>query len=247
LSPRDGSVPPPLSFSQHLNILRGLIKIVSRVSFAESAESYITKEAARELRSKLSVREELRDQDYDDILRRIIMSVHQPSDDNAERNVYEKKYFDYLPNDLDSEDVTAEETNVEQSKPRDDISSVKHDAASGRRVNSRKFKRDVDAASRQKRQGFIVYPVPLVQYSHYTPSHFLDFYFPDQMPGASSIVSRFDAPPQPFIPFPSTFKSPGYHYPPPPANNNPFHPSNNAKPFHPPGNAYLPPSRPGKK
>jgi hypothetical protein len=191
------------------------------------------------------VRGELRDQDYDDILRRIIQSVHHPSNENTERNVYEKKYFDYLPNDLDSDDVTAELSD-ELAKPFDEVSP---DAAGekGRRVNSRKFKRDVDAASRKKRQGFIVYPVPLVQYTHYTPSHYVDFYYPDQVPAASSIVSRFDAPPQHSIPFPSTFQSPGYHYPRPPVNNNPFHPSNNANSFHPPGNTYLPPSRPGKK
>jgi hypothetical protein len=184
----------------------------------ENAESYITKEAARELKNKLSGHGEKQDLDYDDILTKIIMSVHQPSDDNAEQIVYEKKYFDYLPNDLDSEDVTEEDSTHELIKSFDDVMSTEHDFHENneRRVNSRKFKRDLTSQSRQKRQGFFIYPLPLV---HYSPYQYLNFYFPDDIPLASSIQSRFDAPP----------------------NNNPWHPANNPKmKFHPPSNFYLP-------
>lgn len=175
------------------------------------------------------MRGELRDQDYDDILRRIIVSAEQPSsDDNAERIVYDKKYFDYLPNDLDSEDVTEE--SLELRKQLDDVLSLEHDAPryNGRRVNSRKFKRDTAEVSRKKRQGFIIYPVPLVHYPHFYPSYNADFYFP----AASSVVTRWDAPPS------NSFA---------PLNTNPFHPNNNPNRFHPPGNLYLPALRPGKK
>lgn len=190
----------------------------------DNVESYITREAAKELRNELSAQGEQQD-DYDEILRRIIMSVQQPND-NAEQIVYEKKYFDYLPNDLDSEDVTDEDSTHELVKSLDDsVYSKEHEAVRDnvRRVNSRKFKRDLKAQNRVKRQSIYFVPVPLVRY-HPFPN--VDFYAPHNFPAPSPITfqSRFDS-----------------------NQANPWLPQNNPGKLHAPHNFYLPAAFPGIK
>lgn len=154
------------------------------------------------------------------------MSVQQPNDDSAERVVYEKKYFDYLPNDLDSEDVTDEDATHELVNSSVDILATEHEASKEnvRRVNSRKFKRDLTSQSRPKRQHFYYVPVPLV---HYSPHPNFDFYFPQDMQPAASTA------------FQSRFGEDSFIRNPRP-NPNPWHPQNNPGKLHPPYNTYLP-------
>lgn len=198
--------------------------------YVDNVESYITKEAAKELRNKLSALGEQQDQDYDEILKRIIMSVQQPNDDNAEKQiVYEKKYFDYMPNDLDSEDVTDEDAAHELVKSYGDVMSTEHKVAGDnvRRVNSRKFKRDLTSQSRPRRQNLYYAPIPLV---HYAIHPNVDFFVPQDFshhPAASNIQSRFTS----------------YNQP----NNNPWTLQNNQGKFHAPSNFYLPAAKPGHK
>lgn len=205
--------------------------------FSDNAESYITKEAARELRNKLGVRGEQQESDYDELLKRIIMSVQQPNDDNAKQNVYEKKYFDYLPNDLDSEDVTDEDSAHELVKSSGDVMSTEKmygkSEDNGRRVNSRKFKRDLKAQNhethRAKRQNFYYAPVPLYQLSPYINA---DFFFPQE----SQNRRVFAAPP-----IDSRFGSQSN-------NPNPWNPQYNPNArFHTPNNRYLPAYPPSVK
>lgn len=155
------------------------------------------------------------------------MSVQHPSDDesdNAEEVVYEKKYFDYLPNDLDSEDVTDEDVTHELVKTFADVMSSEHEksADNGLRINSRKFKRDL---SRTKRQSIYYVPVPLV---HYSPYPNADFYYPQAYqrfqpyPAASSFQNRISDSP------------------------NPWSPQYNTGKFHAPNNFYLPALMPSK-
>lgn len=201
--------------------------IVARI--LDNAESYITKEAAKELRNKLSAHGTQQDYDYDEILKRIIMSVQPPSDDSPEQIVFEKKYFDYLPNDLDSEDETDEDSTQELVKSYGDLISVEHENEGDnvRRVNSRKFKRDLTGNSRQKRQSIYYYPLPLV---HYSPYPNVNFYVPNdfpEYPAASSLQKRIS--------------SESYN------NPNPWTPQNNPGNFHAPHNFYLPALKPGVK
>lgn len=158
------------------------------------------------------------------------MNIHGDSaEDNSRQNVYEKKYFDYLPNDLDSEYTTDDDPTHELEKSINEFLSREHESEGDnvRRVNSRKFKRDL--TSRVKRQSIYFVPVPLTRYSPY-PN--VDFYLPNDFPAypaASPLQSR----------------SNGYNYDQP---NNPWTPQTNPGKFHTPYNTYLPPSsRPGIK
>lgn len=167
------------------------------------------------------------DRDYDEILQRIIMSVQQPSEDKAGKQiVFEKKYFDYLPNDLDSEDVTDEDATRELEKSFEDA-SPKHETVqqNARRVNSRKFKRDLTAQSRDRRQS--IHYVPLYQYS---PNSNVDFYHQPDIPG---FPSSYPVAPQ------SRFgENTNYD-----RKINTWSSQNPSK-VYPPGNFYLP-SKPG--
>lgn len=153
----------------------------------------------------------------------------EPSaEDNSRQNVYEKKYFDYLPNDLDSEYTTDEDSTHELEKSINEFMSREHESEGDnvRRVNSRKFKRDL--RSRVKRQSIYFVPVPL---NHYSPYPHVDFFYPNDFPvypSGSPLQSRFK----------------GYTYDQP---NNPWTPQTNPGKFHTPYNTYLPPSRPGIK
>ncbi|CRK87014.1 CLUMA_CG000833, isoform A [Clunio marinus] len=197
----------------------------------DNSESYITKEAAKELRSKLRARDDQREKDYDDILTRIIMSVQQSHEDNYNQALFEKKYFDYLPNELDSEDISDDDSPYELVKSVDTVMSEESDK-NARRVNSRKFKRDVTSGGksqdRVKRQSIYYVPVPLI---HYSPYPNIDYFYPQTIPdypAASSIQNRF-------IPDNVLKRN---------ANLNPWHPQANTGKFHTPYNFYLP-SKPG--
>lgn len=145
--------------------------------------------------------------------------MQQSGDDDDEKTLFEKKYFDYLPNDLDSEDVTDEDATRELVN-----GDVLAKLGNVRRVNSRKFKRDLTAQHRAKRQSIYYVPVPLY---HYNPYPNVDFYFPEEFRALSTDNS--------------------YQSRPDPALNNPWLPQNNPGRFYKPNNFYLPPSRPGQK
>lgn len=157
------------------------------------------------------------------------MSVQQSNENNAEQLLYEKKYFDCLPNDLDSDDVTYEEATHELVKSSGDGMSPEHDSQdNGRRVNSRKFKRDLQR--RAKRQSIFYVPVPLTRHSPY-PN--VDFFFTHNFPAysypvASSLQSRVSGSNTADI------------------NPNPWSAQSNPGKFRPPYNFYLP-ARPSNK
>ena len=157
------------------------------------------------------------------------MSVQQPSNDSPDQIVYEKKYFDYLPNDLDSEDVTDEDSTPELVKSFGDLMSIEHEteADNVKRVNSRKFKRDLTSNSRQKRQSIYYYPLPLV---HYSPYPNVNFYVPKDFPEHPAVS-----------PTQNRLSSESYN------NPNPWNPQSNPGKLHVPYNFYLPAVRPGVK
>lgn len=169
------------------------------------------------------------DGDYDEILKEIIMSLQKPAS-HPKQVVYEKKYFDYLPNDLDSEDATGEDSTRELVKPLSDAvaSDYEYFGDDLPRANSRRLKRDISAAEfqrRNQRQSIIVVPVPLV---HRSPYPNIDFYFPHDLLSAQSNA------------YPNQR---GYNYIPPNPNlsPNPWTPQNNPRQqFHQPYNFYLP-------
>lgn len=159
-----------------------------------------------------------------------------PNDNTAERVVFEKKYFDYLPNDLDSEDVTDEDVTHELDK---DAVSPEHkiaDENNARRVNSRRFRRDLSNESRRRRQSIIY--VPLV---HYRPYSHVDFYFPqnfhsDPMPSPFQTRYYARAPnPTSFLQNPTNLNTQ--------SNTNQW--AYNPKMFS--GDRYLPPPNPEAK
>lgn len=213
-----------------------LYKTLPTHPFADDTESFITKEAAKELRHKLSSSIEQQD-DYDEILKDIIRGLRvKPKTD--QQIIYEKKYFDYLPNDIvDSEDVTSEDLTQESinlnSSNDDNVSSVKR--------NKR------DTSVREKRHffppGVEVYHQPLQLISS---SPFATIYIPDELfSDYSNHISTYSRPrtfypslpipnyPQPS--FSSQFNLDSRFYNP----GNPYH--NPTARFHPPGNFYLPP------
>lgn len=161
------------------------------------------------------------------------MSVQQPVDGRAENQiVYEKKYFDYLPNDLDAEDVTDEDATHELAKSFEDA-AVKQDAVhhNARRVNSRKFKRDLTRQGRVERQSIYYVPVPL---NHYSPHPNIDFYFTPDFPvlhASPPLQSRFTG----------VSNSANYIQ-----SNNPWSQPNRFPKVYPPYNFYLP-AKPGNR
>lgn len=203
---------------------------------SENVESYITKEAAKELSYKLNARGVQQDGDYDEILKQIIMSVQQPAFNNLKQFVYEKKYFDYLPNDLDSEDVTDEDSTHELIESFNDAVSPDYEYLGDnmRRANSRRLKRDISSQQHQqrdRRQSVYLVPVPLIHRSQH-PN--IDFYFPRDLvsehSNGNSYQSRFGTNQYP------TFISPNPNFSP-----NPWTPQNNPhQQFRPPYNFYLP-------
>lgn len=172
------------------------------------------------------------DSDYDEILKRIIMSVQQPAF-NSKQVVYEKKYFDYLPNDLDSDDVTDEDSAHELVEPANDALSPDYEYVGDnvRRVNSRRLKRDISSQQlqqRDRRQSIYIVPVPLV---HRAPYPNIDFYFPYDLLSEQSNANSYQ----------SRFGSNQYIPPNPNYSPNPWTPQGNPhQQFHKPHNFYLP-------
>jgi hypothetical protein len=218
----------------------------------EDAESYITREAAKELRTKLGIGKhhegspvEPQFDDYDEILKEIIRNLPKQQQQQPEV-IYDKKYFDYLPNEIsDSDDVTSEELSHELVKMVSEYISAEDEQKQQhqqhmlnndgvvREGSSGKTKRDVqqeEKKTRSKRQS-IYYAMPL---SHYNPYPNVHFYFPIHDPIFNSFPntaaeSRRD--------FAQVLPNPNY--------NNPWTPQNNPHmKFHSPGNFYLPPSTP---
>lgn len=229
------------------------------------AESYITKEAAKELRSKLSNTKDAIEQqdDYDEILKDIIKNMRSREKPKQQKQIfYEKKYFDYLPNDIfsDSDDVTSEDLSHELVKSLSEyISSEEHKPSDQqkqmnnndetRRENSRKMKRDVSMQQddktnnnnndRSKRQSIIY--VPLVHYNPHPNTHFYyppnDPFFHEFFPIASESRSDFRHSPISSL----TYQVPQQQHQ--QFGINPWTPQNNPNmKFHSPYNYYLPPS-----
>ncbi|XP_070498212.1 uncharacterized protein hdly isoform X2 [Chironomus tepperi] len=221
----------------------------------ETAESYITKEAAKELRNKLSHikndgnAEEQQD-DYDEILKEIIHSIQiQGSKEQPQKHpqiFYEKKYFDYLPNDISDSDDASEDLSHELGKKNNEYSSfedeqhmainVDDDEKEKHKNGKRIVKRDVtqqndDNKARVKRQNF--YYVPL---NHYNPYPRFHFYYPSQDPFFTDIFNHLA----------SESRQQSFPVAPPPSpqfqqGNNPWIPQNNPNlRLHQPYNFYLP-------
>lgn len=181
-----------------------------------------------------------------------LIDVDNESD---ETNIFEKKYFDILPNDLYSDEDAGD---VSSKTSNDDIKSFSHlpaalaDESAERRVNSRRFRRDSpdSSSNRQKRQNYFINPYPLTHSRSIYPQYTADFFFPQDLQYINQPFQRVYSRQQPVVlyqqPQPyyrQAVQRPvvhdGYHYPRP--SSNPFYPSNSNN-FHKPGNFYLPPS-----
>lgn len=160
---------------------------------------------------------------------------------------YEKKYFDYLPNEIsDSDDVTSEDLSHELvRKPGEYVSvedephMVNNDAITGVDVENvdggggRKVKRDVmqqesENKARNKRQN--MYYIPL---THYNPFPRVHFYYPSDDPFFSDIFNSVASETR-NQPFPVVRQTQNVA--------NPWTPQNNPNlRLHSPYNYYLPP------
>lgn len=168
--------------------------------------------------------------DYDEILKDIIRGLRVKPKTDQQQIIYEKKYFDYLPNEIvDSDDVTSEDLTHESE-------SVNPDSESPENVKREKR----DTSVREKRH-YEIYHQPL---HHYTPVPRVNFYIP------YDLFSDFTA----FAPrsfYPQNNPAPSYVQPPsysigsrfsPVSSYNPGNPSHNPNVrYYPPGNLYLPP------
>lgn len=179
----------------------------------------LTKEAAKELRDKLSSRKkytnEEQSDDYDDVLKDMIKDFQNKQQKSEQQFYFEKKFFDYLPNEIvDSEDATNEDQNPETINPSSGGGSIMFD--DDETDGFRRSKRDV-RQGRNKRQ---LWYIPLY---HHNPVPNIHFYYPVDL--LSDIPDTIPA-----------FETRSY-------NNNPWTPQNNPSlRFHPPGNFYLPPA-----
>lgn len=193
---------------------------------ADDTEAFITKEAAEELKNKFSssravgVAKNEQLDDYDEVLKDMIRVFENRQKSNQQQFYFEKKYFDYLPNDIHDTEVDSlnEELNSEAINPSSGGGSgISIDDEES--VGAKRAKRDVEAGSREKRQIWFA-PIPL---HHHSPVPNLHFYYP------VDLFSDFNEP----IP---AYQSRTF-------NNNPWTPQSSPSfRFHPPGNFYLPPS-----
>lgn len=246
---------------------------------AEDVESYITMEAAKVLRNKLgsgkhaSSVEHKQQDDYDEILKEIILSMPKQQSPHHHQIFYEKKYFDYLPNEIsDSDDVTSEDlshelvkmfseyisSEDEQQKEQQEQEQKQHmvndDGAV--RENSRRLKRDLLSvmqqgaadenknSERNKRNS--VYYIP---YSHYSPMSNIHYFYPREpffnglFPSGAESRNDF----RQVLPQSNQQFYP-QQLPPQPqfeTGNNPWTPQNSPHMrFHQANNFYLPPPQP---
>lgn len=179
--------------------------------------------------------EQQQSDDYDDVLKDMIR-VFQNRQKSEKQLYFEKKYFDYLPNEVAESDdsINNEEFNSESiinpssgggGSNQQSVESDDDDEDGDGGV--RRTKRDVrqQAAGRNKRQ--LWYSVPLY---HNSPVPNVHFYYP------IDLFSDFPDPLPVFqSPRTSTYNNNNN-------NNNPWIPQNNPSiRFYPPGNFYLPP------
>ncbi|KAG5670084.1 hypothetical protein PVAND_000369 [Polypedilum vanderplanki] len=210
-------------------------EVESRAS-SNDAESYITLEAAKELRNKLGLgkqHEDRQQDDYDEILKEIIRHLpkqQQPSQQPTEI-FFEKKYFDYLPNEIsDSDDITSEELSHELLKSEYASSEEQRQHV----PHNERMKREISVqqAERNKRQS-IYYAIPLTHYNPYPNVH---FYYPIHDPIFNSFTHNIGA---------ESRNDFGQALPSNSIYNNPWTPQNNPNmKFHAPNNFYLPPATP---
>jgi hypothetical protein len=208
-----------------------------------------TSKTPNELKISRQEREQ-QDHDSEEILSEIISNREFIGDGEGDRVIFEKKYFDILPNDLDSEGV--EDSDVFETAPISlSASSLEAEDLvdkrdNRRRVNSRRFRRDLTSLSRQKRNFYNLYQpdIPYNQY-HPIPRQFVsDFYFPQELqydnnPYNIMVHRRSPQYPPPQL---SYHPSVNHVYYDPQTINNPYHPINNNRLK--PGPTYLPPSSP---
>jgi hypothetical protein len=241
-----------------------MLTMMMIINNTENAESYITKEAAKELRNKLSHIKsdgnvEEQQDDYDEILKEIIHTIQsQGSKEKKQQQqkqptvFYEKKYFDYLPNEIsDSDDVTSEDSSHELVKKHSDYNSLEdeqqHDenVKYGRRMKRDVMQQDVDNKGRTKRQNFVYVPL-----THYTPSPRVHIYYPTFDPFLSDIFNPLAVESRQFqsfgsVPQPQQYDRGINPYSPQANPNQRFHPANNF--YLPPSPTYLPAVRPNQQ
>lgn len=118
--------------------------------YAEYHESFITKEAAEEMRLHLrnSKKTDNDEEDYDEMLQELLQ---KSKGKDHKKPIYEKKYFDYLPSEeAEKHKYPKDEStsvSLENSKSEEDSKS-----SEGRRINSRRFRRNVpNNMGREKR------------------------------------------------------------------------------------------------
>jgi hypothetical protein len=122
--------------------------------FAHYRESYITKEAAKEFRQRVrSHKKPYSDTDYDDLIQEI---EFKPKHKKASSDIYDKKYFDYLPAELNNDEQfeNDEETIKEHHKKGKHSKKRSHGHRSRRDVSqlaetSENVQQDKEVAKRQ--------------------------------------------------------------------------------------------------
>jgi hypothetical protein len=191
---------------------------------------------------------------------------------DGDRVIFEKRYFDILPNDLDSEDVEDDvlshelvKTSLRDSESAPISLSTSFEQADGsvdnrRRVNRKRFRRDLTSSSKQKRQTYYVQhhqPFPVARSPISSPIYnpYTDFYFPQHLQYINQPFEQILYRRSPSISYETRFDATNNYQPShyggqgssgggggyaPSRNPNPYHPSNTNR-LHPPGNLYLPP------
>lgn len=165
--------------------------------------------------------------DYDEILKDIIRGLGVKPKSSQQQIIYEKRYFDYLPNEImDTDDVASEDLTHESVNPENSRGSSGFESSE----NNKREKRDTPVRDKRHYQ---IYHQPL---RHYSPFPQVSFYIPYEL---------FSDHSNPFPAFePRIFNSwnqPNYNVNP---QYNPGNPYQNPGHFHSPGNFYLPPPSP---
>lgn len=163
--------------------------------------------------------------DYDEILKGIIHGLREKPKNDQQQIFYEKKYFDYLPNEIvDSDDETSEDLTHESVNP----DSKAHESSESVRAKR-------EAPVRKKRfyqPGYQIISQPL---HHFSPLPQVSFYFPTDL--FSDYTPTFTA-----YNVPQTYNYPRQDFNTGNLQFNPGNPNHNPNGrFQPPGNFYLPP------